>query len=107
MIRADGAGARAGRLQGARKIREGELGDAIAESLSHHFVIESAHGLADLCQQATLGTRRSRTTGRVRRIAARFVRMCIKPANVAEEYLTPVRKSQIGFDLQQRGDLAE
>src|ERR1700682_2863111 len=93
-----GAGTR--RLQRSGKIRERESGDVITEALGQHLIIESAHCLADLCQQTALSARLRRTSARVRGVTTRLVCMGIKAAHVTEEDLASRRKSQSSFDLE-------
>src|SRR5437773_4697776 len=83
MIRADGPRTRAGRLERAAKIGNGELRHAVAVSLGHHLVIKSSHGLAELRQQITL------TSGAIgnSRISRGLVGVGIESAERTEEYL--------------------
>ena len=96
-----------GWLKSTPKIRERKSGDVITETLGHHLVVESAHRLADLGQQATLSTGRSSTAARIRWVGAGFVGMGIKAANVTEEDLALHRNALSILYLDQLGDLLQ
>src|SRR5436309_15923502 len=101
MIRADGPRTRAGRLERAAKIGNGELRHAVAVTLGHHLVIKSSHGLAELRQQITL------TSGAIgnSRISRGLVGVGIESAERSKKYLT--LKAQRVFDLDQLGNLSQ
>src|SRR6185436_3250880 len=99
VICADAAGARARRLQCATEIRKRETGDVIAKTLGHHLVVESAHRLAELCQQSTLRAGLSALAAGVCRVGACFIGVRIVAADRTEEDLTLHRDARRVPDL--------